>query len=202
MEEADALAQRAGILDQRMLALGTIDQLRKRYGNSFTVHLVSRTAPYTSEHEMERLRKWVVHHFDQAVLEERSLHGQLKFSIPTSASITRAEPPHSIVASGPTESKSLGPHSSVSETPEDTILPLMSVGPVEHVGHKNAVGAIFAALEANRDLLELEYYSVSPSALEEVFLNVVGNHAPVEQAVGRTWWPVFGLGSAATDCIV
>ena len=188
MEEADALAQRAGILDQRMLALGTVDQLRKRYGNSYAIHLVSRTAPHTNEPEMARLRKWVVDHFDQAVLEEKSLHGQLKFSVPTTASMARLEHFEARVASGASEPKSPGPENKVSNTAGDAIHPLKADPPVKHRSHKNPVGAIFAMLEANRELLELEYYSVSPSALEEVFLNVIGKYTPVRPAVTRPWW--------------
>jgi ATP-binding cassette subfamily A (ABC1) protein 3 len=53
-----------------------------------------------------------------------------------------------------------------------------------------AVRTIFAALEANRDFLDLESYSVAPSALEEVFFNVVGSHGSTEEQPRgrRRWW--------------
>lgn len=81
MEEADAYAHRTGILHKRMLALGTLDHLYKRFGNSYVVHLVTRSAPHTSAEEMDHLRRWVLDNIDGAVLEEKSLHGQLKFSV-------------------------------------------------------------------------------------------------------------------------
>jgi ATP-binding cassette, subfamily A (ABC1), member 3 len=76
MEEAEALADRAGIMERRMLALDTVTHLRQRYGDSYTVHLVSHTAPRTSEAEMERLGRWVDENIDDALLEDKSLHGQ------------------------------------------------------------------------------------------------------------------------------
>src|SRR5271155_2560457 len=89
MEEAEALADRVGIMDRRMLAVGTVAHLRQRYGDSYTIHLVSRTAPHTSDEEMERLRRWVVGNFADAMLEDKSLHGQLKFSVPASKTTNR-----------------------------------------------------------------------------------------------------------------
>ena len=71
MEEAEALADRAGIMNRRMLAVGTVGHLRQRYGDSYTIHLVSRSAPHTSDEEMERLRRWVVGNFADAVLEDK-----------------------------------------------------------------------------------------------------------------------------------
>ncbi len=138
---------------------------------------------------MMRLRSWVLDHFDQAVLEEKSLHGQLKFSVLASANIFRYGSRHSSTALRDTKLRSKGPDYSFNELSVASISPLASKPGAElHVDHRNAAGAIFAALEANRDLLELESYSVSPSALEEVFLNVVGKHARVEQAASRKGW--------------
>jgi|SRR5450432_1655400 ATP-binding cassette subfamily A (ABC1) protein 3 len=80
MEEADALASRAGIMAKRMLALGTVPHLRHKYSDSYTIHLISRTAPHTPIAEMSRLRNWVLSNVSGAVLEKKSLHGQPKFS--------------------------------------------------------------------------------------------------------------------------
>lgn len=82
MEEADALASRAGILAKKMLAMGTGEQLRRRWGNGYHVHLVLKSAPATSAEEMERLKAWVLERFRGAVVEERSFHGQMRFSVP------------------------------------------------------------------------------------------------------------------------
>ncbi|KAI1271564.1 hypothetical protein F5Y07DRAFT_341741 [Xylaria sp. FL0933] len=82
MEEADALASRAGILAKRMLALGTIDNLRERFGDAIHVHLVSKSAPHSTDEEMERMREWVVKAFPGAEIESKTYHGQMRFSVP------------------------------------------------------------------------------------------------------------------------
>lgn len=86
MEEADALADRAGIMARRMLALGTSRQLRERHGDAWYVHLVHEGAPHTSSEEMERVREWVVRNVAGASVEERTYHGQLRFTVPNRAS--------------------------------------------------------------------------------------------------------------------
>ncbi|KAI1337066.1 hypothetical protein F5Y15DRAFT_170215 [Xylariaceae sp. FL0016] len=85
MEEADALASRAGILAKRMLAMGTIENLRQRFGDAIHVHLVSRSAPHSTDEEMEGMRSWVLERFPGADVEAKTYHGQMRFSIPGSA---------------------------------------------------------------------------------------------------------------------
>ncbi|RYO89415.1 hypothetical protein DL764_008583 [Monosporascus ibericus] len=85
MEEADALASRAGILAKRMLAIGSVDNLRHRFGDALHVHLVSRSAPHSPPEEMETLRAWVVETYPAADIEKKTYHGQMRFSIPASA---------------------------------------------------------------------------------------------------------------------
>ncbi|KAK0629092.1 hypothetical protein B0T17DRAFT_589023 [Bombardia bombarda] len=82
MEEADALAGRAGILAKRMLAMGTTDQLRRRFGDALHVHLVCRGAPRTTDEDVGRVREWVVKAFPGARVEEKTYHGQMRFSVP------------------------------------------------------------------------------------------------------------------------
>ncbi|KAF2188997.1 P-loop containing nucleoside triphosphate hydrolase protein [Zopfia rhizophila CBS 207.26] len=82
MEEADALASRAGIVAGRMLALGTTEELRSRYGNAHFVHLVHRQAPHTHATDMERIKSWVEREFPEARVEERTYYGQVRFEIP------------------------------------------------------------------------------------------------------------------------
>ncbi|KAI5922780.1 hypothetical protein F4810DRAFT_235515 [Camillea tinctor] len=82
MEEADALANRAGILAKRMLAMGTIDNLRQRFGDAVHVHLVSRSAPRSADEEMEKMRAWVADTFPAADVEAKTYHGQMRFSVP------------------------------------------------------------------------------------------------------------------------
>ncbi|POR34497.1 ABC transporter ced-7 [Tolypocladium paradoxum] len=85
MEEADALANRAGIMARRMLALGSTDTLRHRFGDTLHVHLVSKTAPHSTTEEMDRVRTWVLHTFPGAEVEQDTFHGQIRFAIPASA---------------------------------------------------------------------------------------------------------------------
>ncbi|KAI1327391.1 ABC transporter [Xylariaceae sp. FL0255] len=85
MEEADALASRAGILAKRMLAMGTIDNLRERFGDAVHVHLVSSSAPHSSDEEMNRIREWIVKAFPGADVEAKTYHGQTRFSVPGSS---------------------------------------------------------------------------------------------------------------------
>jgi ATP-binding cassette subfamily A (ABC1) protein 3 len=89
MEEADALASRAGILATRMLALGTTESLRHRFGDALHVHLVSKTAPHSSRQETDAVLDWVTQTFPGAEVEQETFHGQMRFSIPASAVATR-----------------------------------------------------------------------------------------------------------------
>ncbi|GAP87040.1 putative ABC transporter [Rosellinia necatrix] len=85
MEEADALASRAGILAKRMLAMGDIDNLRERFGDAIHVHLVSRSAPHSTDAEMDRMRAWVAAAIPDADIEAKTYHGQMRFSVPGSS---------------------------------------------------------------------------------------------------------------------
>lgn len=84
MEEADALATRAGIMAGKMLALGTTDYLRNKHGDSYYVHLVHRHAPHASDEEMQRIRDWIEDNLPEAEIESKTYAGQMRFSVPTS----------------------------------------------------------------------------------------------------------------------
>jgi ATP-binding cassette subfamily A (ABC1) protein 3 len=165
MEEAGALASRAGIMAKCMLALGTTDHLRRAHGDAYHVHLVTTTAPHTSPREMAELRDWVVNEFPGASIEEKTYHGQMRFSVPT-ASLTPD------AASG------------VSDEIE---------GGGEPVGKKAAsgIGALIMALEERKAELGLEYYSVSPTTLDQVFLAIVSKNNVEEENYAA---PKRGLG--------
>ncbi|KAK3349361.1 P-loop containing nucleoside triphosphate hydrolase protein [Lasiosphaeria hispida] len=85
MEEADALANRAGILAKRMLAMGSIEQLRGRFGDALHVHLVCRGAPRSADADVERVRRWVRKTWPAAEVEDKTYHGQMRFSVPAAA---------------------------------------------------------------------------------------------------------------------
>ncbi|KXH53268.1 ABC transporter [Colletotrichum salicis] len=77
MEEADALANRAGIIAQRMLALGEVEQLQGRFGDSLYVHLAGRTAPHSTPEEMDRMRlRFSVVASDVLQTSQQSLRGR------------------------------------------------------------------------------------------------------------------------------
>lgn len=169
MEEADALASRAGILAKRMLAMGSVENLRHRFGDALHVHLVSRSAPHSSSEEMEVLRGWVVTTFPEAVVEAKTYHGQLRFSIPASAVTT---------AAGAKENNS-------DDTTETTTATTTTTT-------RSAIGQLLIVLEEHREQLGIEHYSISPTTLDQVFLTIVGQHNVQEEGYKeekkKSWW--------------
>ncbi|KAL2135781.1 hypothetical protein VTI74DRAFT_6986 [Chaetomium olivicolor] len=167
MEEADALAGRAGILAKRMLAMGTIEQLRQRFGDTLHVHLVCRGAPRTSDEDVERVRRWVGERLPGAQVEEKTYHGQMRFSVPASTVVG--------VLSG-------------RRGPDD-----ISGAAAAASSSSSAIGKLVVLLEENREELGIEHYSVSPTTLDQVFLTVVGRHNVKEEGYheeqkGKKWW--------------
>ena len=162
MEEADALANRAGILAKRMLAMGSTDNLRQRFGDALHVHLVSRTAPHSTDEEMERMRQWVRSTFPGADIEPKTYHGQMRFSVPASSILG----------------------DKVRETPEKE-----EVGPRND--GRSGVGQMIVKLEEQKEALGIEHYSVSPTTLDQVFLTIVGRHNIQEEGYKeekKPWW--------------
>ncbi|KAH8646478.1 hypothetical protein BGZ60DRAFT_535616 [Tricladium varicosporioides] len=158
MEEADALADRAGIMAKRMLAVGTSDGLRKQHGNAYYVHLVMKSAPHTSSEEIAKVRAWVVKEFPGADIEEKTYHGQLRFSVPGRKDITKQ-----------LESNDMGDTNTMEvESISGGCEPLATT----HTG----IGSIIIMLADHKDILGLEHYSVSPTTLDQVFLAIVQKH--------------------------
>ena len=161
MEEADALADRAGIMAKKMLALGTSDFLRKKYGDAYYVHLVHRAAPHTSDEEMQRVRNWIQENIPHAVTEDRMFHGQLRFMVPNSS-----------IQSVDTAPEAFDSENRIEDGSESSTL----------VSSPRAgIAALFALLEAHKQDLGFEYYSVSQTTLDQVFLNIVGKHNVEEE---------------------
>jgi ATP-binding cassette subfamily A (ABC1) protein 3 len=94
MEEADALADRIGIVSSRMLALGEREDLKRRAGNQFHVHLVSATAPRTTAAELQVMKQWINSSFPDAKISRETQGGQIRFEVPADghdlASLIRA----------------------------------------------------------------------------------------------------------------
>ncbi|KAF2265745.1 P-loop containing nucleoside triphosphate hydrolase protein [Lojkania enalia] len=137
MEEADHLADRVGVLAKRMLDVGTTDHLRKKHGHGFHIQVICKSAPHTSNEEMEVVKQWVEATLPGAQLEGFSYHGQMRYNIPSKME----------------DGEEKGEN-----------------------GEELSVGKLFVLLEENKERLGLEYYSVSPSTFDEVFLRVVEKH--------------------------
>ncbi|KAK0618479.1 hypothetical protein B0T17DRAFT_619068 [Bombardia bombarda] len=192
MEEADALATRAAILSQRLLAIGTTQVLRKKYNNLYNIQLVLRTAPHSAPEEMREVEAWVRKEFVDVTFEGPSLGGQIKFMVPASS------PPPSSSSSFVVRSRrgTVGEKMEV----EDTISAVSVLTPVEdgggngeNVTTKNgSVGYLIGLLEQNRETLGLQDYSIGAPTLEKVFLSVVkDNHVEEEDGEGRGGWRRF-----------
>ena len=163
MEEADALADRAGIMGKKMLALGTSDYLRKKHGDRYHVHLITKTAPHTSLEEMERIKAWITMNLEGAVVEQKTYHGQLRFSVPAYSSPN----PPSHVSSKIFE---------VDDAEDDIIQPSKPINSNTTTATTGGIGTLFTTLEAQKETLGFEYYSVSQTTLDQVFLAIVEKH--------------------------
>ena len=178
MEEADALADRAGIMGKKMLALGTSEGLRRKHGDRYHVHLIMKTAPHTSDGDMMVVKEWIISNLEGAVVEDKTFHGQLRFSVPASRS-----------TSEPT--KVAGSSTDIIQSAND------------RDATRSGIGALFTMLEAHKEKLGFEYYSVSQTTLDQVFLAIVGKHNIEEENYGQRpqkkgFWE--GLRSAGLAC--
>ncbi|KAI9653278.1 MAG: hypothetical protein M1831_006113 [Alyxoria varia] len=161
MEEADALASRAGILAGKMLALGSIEGLRERHGEGVGVHLVCRDAPHTSEEEMDRVKRWIVENVAGAKFEDRTYHGQLRFNVADTGDSLLSP-----AADGEPYANGSAATSKALAKSVDA-----DAGPKSSSAHLQL--RLLRLLEQHRQELGYSYYSVSPTTLDQVFLNVV-----------------------------
>ncbi|KAL4895995.1 hypothetical protein BDV59DRAFT_199218 [Aspergillus ambiguus] len=173
MEEADALAHRAGIMAKRMLALGTTDFLRAKYGNVYHVHLVHAQAPHTSETDMERIRGWVGETFPSAIIEQKTYHGQLRFNVPAGFST-----PASDDWSSTTDDNEIKTQTAVEYANS------LSPRRARNTAAIGSVSRLFSKLEQDKHTLGVQYYSVSQTTLDQVFLTIVGQHNIEEENSG------------------
>ena len=167
MEEADALANRAGIMAKRMLAMGTSEHLRRKHGDAYYIHLVTRSAPHTSDAEIASLRSWVLAHFPGALIEDKTYHGQLRFSVPAQRDQLKQETKNEIAAVGVEE--------------DEIEIEIKGGGGMSVKRSDSGIGSLIAMLEDHREEMGLEHYSVSPTTLDQVFLTIVGKHDVQEE---------------------
>lgn len=188
MEEADALADRVGIMARRMLALGTSDSLRSKHGDAYYVHLVHKNAPNTSQEDMTSIKTWISQTFPSASIEPRSFHGQIRFSVPNRAETLDLE-------SMPSQDST-----SMKKTATATVTAAGS----SSTRSSSGISALFEKLEESKTRLGMEFYAVSQATLDQVFLSIVQKHNVEEenyhrehpQTVGAWGKVVRGLRSA------
>jgi ABC-type multidrug transport system ATPase subunit len=171
MEEADKLATRVGIMKRKMLALGTVGQLGEQYGDAWVVQLVLKSAPETTEEEMEACKEWVRRKIPGVQMDKWGSrgggHGQLRFKVLKAAKQEAEE------YRAPSSRDD-----SIEKTPADANVELVRTQSSDLGG----IPGLIQLLESNRQELGLEYYSVSPTTLDEVFLKVVGEE---EEETGK-----------------
>jgi ABC-type multidrug transport system ATPase subunit len=210
MEEANALASRAGIMSKRMLAMGTTDSLRHKFGDVYYVHLVTTTAPHTPADEMERIRAWIVEHIPDATIEEKTYHGQMRFAVPARSGPDLSSPTPAAQSNEKTEpavdeiqevspistNTSITQQNKNSKTElvdeiKEISQPVIDIKDYDGSAKTGNISALFTLLEANKALLGLEYYSVSQTTLDQVFLKIVGQHQIEEEGYAAP--PARGL---------
>ncbi|PSR83555.1 hypothetical protein BD289DRAFT_369789 [Coniella lustricola] len=164
MEEADRLATRVGIMKRRMLALGTGKELGERWGEGMVVQLVLKSAPSTTEQEMEHVKTWLAGRVAGCEFEKwgagGGAHGLLRFRVRKQGSKTLKSDSGMVQVSVVAEKDASS-----------------TAGLVDEYGTKTEgldTPGLIQLFEAHREDLGIEYYSVSPTTLDEVFLRVVG----------------------------
>ncbi|KAK3986660.1 putative ABC transporter [Cladorrhinum sp. PSN332] len=178
MEEADALATRAAILGGgKLLALGTTGSLRKDYSDAVCVQLVLKSAPHSSEEELEKVETWVKEKLSGGdggvVFEGRSVGGQVRF----------------MVGANWAEKEKERQQAGRSEAEED------DGNSTSTAKNSNGVGRLIDLLEENKEELGLQDYSIGSPTLERVFLSVVKDNYAEEEDRKIGWFrKVFGIG--------
>ncbi|KAI5294831.1 hypothetical protein KEM52_003074, partial [Ascosphaera acerosa] len=186
MEEADALATRAGIISKRMLEIGTTEQLRRQYGNVHHVHLIHQDAPHTRDEDMRRIVDWIHWALPGAQMEQKTYHGQIRFTVPAASedgkSVTMPTPsmddslikrPRRTSAAATTDNLDGSSDSGdvATDWAESTLLNNRTRSTIDAA---MTIGALFSLLEAEKARLGIENYSVSQTSLDQVFLAIVG----------------------------
>ncbi|KAL8870109.1 MAG: hypothetical protein Q9174_003772 [Haloplaca sp. 1 TL-2023] len=100
---------------------------------------------------MDHIKSWLRDYLEGAVIEQKTYHGQLRFSVPAQ-----------------TSEKHKG-----KEIEDSTGI------------HSSGVGALFTMLETHKEELGFQYYSVSATTLDQVFLSIVGKHNIEEENYGQ-----------------
>lgn len=185
MEEADALAGRAGILARRMLAMGSADDLRQRFGNLLHVHIVCKGAPHTTPEHVAHIRNWIAQTLPGAEVEPKSYHGQMRFSVPAShipgggekaAAAAHDGVPNPWAEAGQPPASADG-HGDMADITDEIRSASEAPASSSAAGSsQSAIGQLVVMLEEQKTALGIQHYSVSPTTLDQVFLTIVGKH--------------------------
>lgn len=123
MEEATRLADKAGIMARKLLAVGSTNELITQHGGGrYRIHLALK-----DETDMQKVHDWVVSNIEEVLVDGQALRGQMRF----------------VVVLG-------GRRSSANQE----------------------LVYLLRMLEDHKDVLGIEYYSVNPTTLEDVFLDI------------------------------
>ncbi|RYP01639.1 hypothetical protein DL766_003252 [Monosporascus sp. MC13-8B] len=165
MEEADALAGRAAIVAGRLLAVGSTRELRRAHSNEYHVHLVLGTAPLSPAEEMRCVADWVGGVFPGVRFEGRNLGGQVRFTVPADSKV----PDTGVPAPAPAAEGGERPRARNSQS---------------------FVRYLIETLEAHKEPLGVDCYSIGAATMESVFLSVVKESDAVEDEDPRRkrWW--------------
>lgn len=90
MEEADALANRVGIIAKKLLAVDEISAIRRRYGQHYELAIICEQSDDVSELDARcsDITRFILQRFPGSAPESgRAYHGHLKFKIPTEGSV-------------------------------------------------------------------------------------------------------------------
>ncbi|KAJ0118236.1 bc transporter [Diaporthe amygdali] len=184
MEEADRLATRVGIMKRRMLALGTGKELGERWGEGFVVQIVLKSAPETTEAEMDQVKNWISERVRGVEFERwgarGGAHGLLRFRVRKDGMVGGGKETEKIGGNVVQDEIDMKGDTSGGGTPNG--------GPADAQGLDTP--GLIELFEANKDVLGIEYYSVSPTTLDEVFLRVVGREEEDDRGAATTkqWW--------------
>lgn len=151
MEEADALATRAGIMARRMLALGTTENLCQRFGDTLHVHLVAQSAPHSTPQEMDRVRRWLEAKFPGAKIEHETYHGQMRFSIPASSVPAAADSDEKGIKKTDSEGSAIGRLLMILEEHKHEL------GIAHHSVSPTTLNEVFLAIVSKHDVQEEGY---------------------------------------------
>jgi ABC-type multidrug transport system ATPase subunit len=162
MEEADALATRAAIIAKRLLAIGTTEALRKTHSNEYHVHLILKSAPLSTPEEMRGVADWVRDTFPGIKFEGENLGGQVRFIVPADSTVPT-------LPSTPEHARAEGEEISATQS---------------------FTRYLIETLEAQKEELRLDCYSISAATMESVFLRVVkeGDAEEDERVEKKPWW--------------